>query len=93
MCSKFVMARLGDGWVWNGKPYDDEGRSGENIDRPGLPRLLADVRAGKVDRVVVHRLDRLSRRIADCTALLQEFKDRNIAITVVTQPELNFSAQ
>lgn len=35
-CLSFVMARLGDGWVWNGKRYDDEGQSGETLDRPGL---------------------------------------------------------
>ena len=34
LCSKSVMARLGDGWVWNGKRYDDEGQPGEHIDRP-----------------------------------------------------------
>ena len=93
VCLKFVMARVCDGWVWNGKRYDDEGQSGETLDRPGLQRLLADVRAGKVDRVVVHRLDRLSRRLVDCTALLQEFKDRNVAMAVVTQPEFNHGAQ
>jgi site-specific DNA recombinase len=92
-CIKFVMARLEDGWVWNGKRYDDEGQSGETLDRPGLQRLLADMRAGKIDRVVVHRLDRLSRRIADCTALLQELKDRKVALAIVTQPELNFGAR
>jgi hypothetical protein len=42
VCLKFVMARLGDGWVWNGKRYDDEGESGETLDRPELQRLLAD---------------------------------------------------
>ncbi len=93
LCLKFVMARLGDGWVWNGKRYDDEGQSGETLDRPGLQRLLADVRAGHINRVVVHRLDRLSRRIADCTALLQELKDRKVALTIVAQPDLDFGAR
>ena len=49
-CLKFVMARLGDGWVWNGRRYDDEGQSGETLDRPGLQRLLADVRRGATVR-------------------------------------------
>jgi DNA invertase Pin-like site-specific DNA recombinase len=62
VCLKFVMARLGDGWVWSWcKRYDDEGQSGETLDRPGLQRLLADVCAGSIDRVVAHRLDRLSK--------------------------------
>jgi site-specific DNA recombinase len=93
VCMKFVMARIEDGWVWNGKRYDDEGQSGETLDRPGLQRLLADIRDGKIDRVVVHRLDRLSRRIAHCTTLLQELKDRHMALAIVTQPELDFGAR
>lgn len=92
-CLKFVMARLGDGWVWNGKRYDDEAQSGETLERPGLQRLLADVRAAKIGRVVVHRLDRLSRRIVDCAALLQEFRDRQVPLTIVAQPDLNVGAQ
>jgi hypothetical protein len=44
------MARVCDGWVWNGKRYDDEGQSGETIDRPGLQRLLADVLRFERDR-------------------------------------------
>jgi DNA invertase Pin-like site-specific DNA recombinase len=92
-CLSFVMARLGDGWVWNGKRYDDEGQSGETIERPGLQRLLADVRAGEIGRVVVHRLDRLSRRIVDCAALLREFKDHQVPLTIVAQPDLNAGAQ
>lgn len=92
-CLNFVMARLSDGWVWNGKRYDDEAGSSETLDRPGLQQLLADVRAGKINRVVVYRLDRLSRRIADCIAVLQELKDRQIAFTIVTQPELGSGAQ
>jgi DNA invertase Pin-like site-specific DNA recombinase len=92
-CLNFVMARLGDGWVWNGKRYDDEGQSGDTLDRPGLQRLLADIRAGEIGRVVVHRLDRLSRRIVDCAALLQEFKDRQVPLTIVAQPDLSVGAQ
>lgn len=86
------MARLGDGWVWSGKRYDDKGQSGETLDRPGLQALLADVRAGAIGRVVVHRLDRLSRRIVDCAALLQEFKDHQVLLTIVAQPDLNVGA-
>lgn len=92
-CLSFVMAHLGEGWVWNGKRYDDEAGSSETLDRPGMQRLLADVRAGEINRVVVYRLDRLSRRIADCMAVLQELKDRQIEFTIVTQPELGAGAQ
>ena len=91
-CFEFLRARLNEGWVCNGRRYEDEGQSSNNLDRPGLNRLLADIDAGKVDRVVVYRLDRLSRSIADCTSLLQQLRDRNIPVTVVVSPELGVSA-
>lgn len=79
-CLSFVMARLGDGWVWNGKRYDDEGQSGETVERPELQRLLADVRAGEIGRVVVYpsggRIRSRARQQApvagDCKALFYE---------------------
>jgi len=92
-CFEFLRARFDLGWVYNGRRYDDEGGSSESLDRPGLSRLLADIDAGKVDRVVVHRLDRLSRSIADCTSLLQQLRDRGVPVTVVVSPELGVSAE
>ena len=92
-CMCFVTAHHGNGWVWNGKRYDDEGESGETLDRPGLQRLLADVRAGEIDRIVVHRLDRLSRRVVDCLPLLEELKNRRIPLSIVTQPDLECTAE
>jgi site-specific DNA recombinase len=92
-CLKFVMARLGDGWVWNGKRYDDEGQSSETLDRLGLQKFLKDMREGKIDRVVVYRLDRLSRCIAHCAALPQELKEHQIPLTIVANPELEFMAE
>ena len=92
-CFEFLRARFGEGWVHNGCRYDDERGSSENLNRPALIRLLADIDAGKVDRVVVHRLDRLSRSIADCTSLLQQLQDRGIPVTLVTSPELGISAE
>lgn len=62
-CFEFLRAQFGEGWVYNGRRYDDEGGSSESLDRPGLGHLLTDIDAGKVDRVVIHRLDRLSRSI------------------------------
>ncbi|MBN2294636.1 MAG: recombinase family protein [Pirellulales bacterium] len=91
-CYEFLRARFDDGWVCNGRRYDDEGESSDSLDRPGLNRLLADIDAGKVDRVVVYKLDRLSRSIADCLSLLQKLRDRNIPITFVTSPELGVAA-
>jgi DNA invertase Pin-like site-specific DNA recombinase len=91
-CLAFVCSRFDDGWVFNGRRYDDEAESSETLDRPGLQKLLEHIREGKVQRVVVHRLDRLSRRLADCVNLLQELHDRRIPLTIVKQPELSGSA-
>jgi DNA invertase Pin-like site-specific DNA recombinase len=79
-------------WVWNEERYDDEGESGEGVKRPALERLLRDVQAGLVDCVVVHRLDRLSRKLFDGAALLAELEQRQILLTVVTAPELGSAA-
>jgi hypothetical protein len=92
-CLNLVQSRFDDGWVFNGRRYDDKAESSETLQRPSLQRLLDDIREGKVDRVVVHRLDRLSRRIVDCTKLLQELHERQIPLTIVTQPELGVTAE
>lgn len=91
-CLAFVTSRFDDGWVFNGRRYDDEAESSETLDRPGFQRLLEHVREGKVQRVVIHRLDRLSRRLVDCARILQELHDLRIPLTIVKQPELSGSA-
>lgn len=80
-CLAFVTSRFDDGWVFNGRRYDDEAESSETLERPGFQRLLEHIREGKVQRVVIHRLDRLSRRLADCARILQELHDLRISVT------------
>jgi len=92
-CLEFVKSRFDDGWVFNGRRYEDEAKSSESLERPGLQQLMEDIREGKVDRVVVHRLDRLSRRLADCSRFLQELHDRGVPLTIVKQPELGTTAE
>jgi DNA invertase Pin-like site-specific DNA recombinase len=60
--------------------------------RPAMQRLLASVRSGRVDVVVVHRLDRLFRRVADCTALLEEFGELGVELRIAAMPELGAEA-
>jgi DNA invertase Pin-like site-specific DNA recombinase len=91
-CLAFVSSRFDDGWVFNGRRYDDEAESSETLERPGFQRLLEHIREGKVQRVVIHRLDRLSRRLADCARILQELHNLRIPLTIVKQPELSGSA-
>jgi site-specific DNA recombinase len=92
ICQSFLAMRQQQDWVWCGTRYDDQGESGERLDRPGLNRLLRDVRAGDIKVIVVHRLDRLSRRLSDSAGLLAEFRDRGVHLAVVADPSLGMSA-
>ena len=75
-----------------GERFDDHGRSGANSDRPALQRILGLIRAGAINAVVVHRLDRLSRKLADCASLLHQFKEQGVRLFIVAMPELGASA-
>ena len=66
----FVASQRHEGWVVVDDGYDDGGYSGGNLDRPGLKRLMADIEAGRVDIVVVYKIDRLTRSLSDFAALL-----------------------
>ena len=80
------------GWLPLPDRFDDEGYSGATTDRPALQRLLALVRARKVDLVVIHRLDRLSRSVLGCATLLEEFRKFGVGLVIVTAQELGHSA-
>jgi site-specific DNA recombinase len=68
-----------------GAKYDDGGYSGGTIGRPALQRLLADVRAGKIDVIVVYKVDRLTRSLADFAKLVELFDQHNVSFVSVTQ--------
>ena len=65
--------------------YDDGGFSGGDTDRPALQRLLADVQAGKIDVIVVYKVDRLTRSLADFARLVELFDKHNVSFVSVTQ--------
>jgi hypothetical protein len=65
--------------------YDDGGFSGGHTDRPALQRLLADVRSGKIDVIVVYKVDRLTRSLADFAKLVELFDEHNVSFVSVTQ--------
>jgi site-specific DNA recombinase len=73
------------GWTLLRAKYDDGGFSGGNTDRPALQRLLADVRAGKIDVIVVYKVDRLTRSLADFAKLVELFDQHNVSFISVTQ--------
>lgn len=81
----FVRSQAGEGWSLNPDRYDDGGFTGGNTDRPALRRLLADIEAGKVDCVVVYKVDRLSRSLLDFAQMMQTFEKQKVAFVSVTQ--------
>src|SRR5215468_1300448 len=64
-CEAFITSQRPEGWVCLPKAYDDGGFSGATMDRPALQRLIADIAAGRVDIVVVYKIDRLTRSLTD----------------------------
>ena len=81
-CAAYIASQ---GWVELPARYADGGFSGGTIERPAFQRLLREVDAGGVDVIVVHRLDRLSRSLADFVKLMRRFRDRGVALVSVTQ--------
>src|SRR5450631_3953625 len=73
------------GWTLLRTKYDDGGFSGGNTDRPALQRLLEDVRAGKVEVIVVYKVDRLTRSLADFAKLVELFDNNKVSFVSVTQ--------
>jgi site-specific DNA recombinase len=81
----YVRAFEGVGWRVIPVSYDDGGFSGATTDRPAFQRLMADMRAGKVDVIAVYRLDRLSRSLVDFVGLLHEFEQHDVSFLSVTE--------
>ncbi|QYU68920.1 recombinase family protein [Leptolyngbya sp. 15MV] len=81
----YIKSQKHQGWTAITTAYDDGGYSGGSTDRPGLQRLLDDIRKGRVDVVVVYKVDRLSRSLADFARLMQTFDEHNVSFVSVTQ--------
>ena len=81
----FIASQKNEGWVCLPDRYDDGGYTGGNMDRPALKRLLADIEAGKVDAIVVYKVDRLSRSLLDFARLMEVLDRRNVSFVSVTQ--------
>ena len=81
----YVKSQQGEGWEVLADRYDDGGFTGGNMDRPALQRLFADIEAGKVDRVVVYKIDRLSRSLLDFSKLADFLETLHVSIVSVTQ--------
>ena len=84
-CAAYVMSQRHEGWVLLPDFYDDGGFSGGNMDRPGLKQLLGEVRAGRVDVVVVYKIDRLTRSLTDFSKIVEVLDDAGTSFVSVTQ--------
>jgi len=85
----FIRSQAGEGWTCVADRYDDGGFTGGNMDRPALKRLMADIEAGKIDCVVLYKVDRLSRSLLDFARMMQVFEERNVSWYVgFTEKEL-----
>ena len=84
-CEAYVLSQTSEGWSALPDLYDDGGYSGGNTDRPGLKSLLADIEAGKVDIVVVYKIDRLTRSLADFARIVEVFEKHDCSFVSVTQ--------
>src|SRR5438105_2243089 len=83
--SAYIKSQAHAGWTLIRSKYDDGGFSGGNTDRPALQRLLDDVRAGKVGIIVVYKVDRLTRSLADFAKLVELFDAQGVSFVSVTQ--------
>lgn len=83
--SAFIRSQKHEGWKALKDAYDDGGISGGHLERPGLQKLLADIRSQKIDVVVVYKVDRLSRSLADFAQLMKLFDEHGVSFVSVTQ--------
>ncbi len=84
-CEAFIASQRAEGWIPVPDDYDDGGFSGGTLERPALRRLLADIELGKIDIVVVYKIDRLSRSLMDFARLVEVFDRKGVTFVSVTQ--------
>jgi site-specific DNA recombinase len=81
----YIKSQTHEGWECLPGHYDDGGFTGGNMERPALKRLLADIEAGKIDCVVVYKVDRLSRSLLDFARMMETFDKHHVSFVSVTQ--------
>ena len=84
-CENYIRSQVSKKWQILPDRYDDGGYSGGDTNRPALQRMMADIRAGQIDIVVVYKIDRLSRAIIDFGELQMEFEKNGVSFVSVTQ--------
>ncbi len=84
-CEAFILSQKHEGWIALPEMYDDGGVSGATMERPALKRLLSDIEAGRIDTVVVYKVDRLTRSLGDFAKIVEVFDTRGVSFVSVTQ--------
>lgn len=84
-CAAYILSQASEGWSALSDIYDDGGISGGTLERPALQRLLADVAAGRIDIIVVYKVDRLTRSLLDFSKLVEAFDKANTSFVSITQ--------
>jgi site-specific DNA recombinase len=84
-CCAYILSQKHEGWTALNTQYDDGGFSGGTMDRPALKHLLDDIREGKVDTVVVYKVDRLTRALNDFSKIIEVFDSHTVSFVSVTQ--------
>jgi len=84
-CEAYILSQKHEGWICLEGIYDDGGISGGTLDRPALKRLLADVRGGRVDQIVVYKIDRLTRSLSDFSKIVDVLDAAEASFVSVTQ--------
>ena len=84
-CEAYIQSQRHEGWHALATHYDDGGFSGGNMERPALKRLMADIQEGKINTVVVYKVDRLTRSLADFAKIIERFDSHKVSFVSVTQ--------
>jgi site-specific DNA recombinase len=84
-CEAYIKSQASQGWRALPQHYDDPAYSGGNLDRPALQQLLKDIDAGRIDVIVVYKIDSLTRSLADFAKLVEAFDAKSISFVAVTQ--------
>ena len=84
-CEAFIKSQSGEGWRLAKTRYDDGGISGGTMERPALQRLLSDIDEGRIDVVVVYKVDRLTRSLADFAKMVEIFDAHDVSFVSITQ--------
>lgn len=84
-CEAYVLSQKSEGWASSPEQYNDGGYSGGSLERPALNRLLDDIKAGKVNVIVVYKIDRLTRSLADFSKLVEVFDEYGVTFVSITQ--------